>query len=158
VEALAHFMDKLERENRFIIVTAHVKAYAVILMLGVPAETGSCGLFPVGIITDPGGFYPGFPGSYPEVVIIFFMYPGENAHLSLVIRYELVQAIRSCISFSIITTDISSKLFNEIFILFNEFHFPGGYFYRHGGILSGKSGQVWDGGETGTGKRIWAGS
>jgi hypothetical protein len=130
-------VDEFERENSFIIVASHIKANAVILVLGIPPETRSLGLFTAGIITDPGSFYPGFPGSYPEIVVIFFMHPGKNAHLALDFRSELVQAIGAYISFAIITTNILSKLFDEVFILFNEFQFPGRHLCRHVGFLSG---------------------
>jgi hypothetical protein len=140
-------MDELERVNRFIIVVSHIKAYAIILVLGIPAETWRRGLFTAGIITDPGGFYPGFPGGYPEIVILFFMYPGKgdlgslvSAHFSRDGGRIFNKAIGAHISFSIITADISGQLFDEILILFNEFYFPGRQFYGHDGLLSGSQG------------------
>jgi len=137
-------MDKLKRVDSFIIVASHIKAYAVILVLGIPAETWSCGLFTAGVIFNSGGFYPGFPGGYPEIVIIFFVYPGKGdlaprvgAYFSLDRGRVFGQAIGTGIGFTVITADVCSKLFDEILILFNEFYFPGRHFYWHDGILSG---------------------
>jgi hypothetical protein len=137
-------VDELERENSFIIVASHIKAYTIILVLGIPPETWGGGLFAAGVITDPGGFYPGFPGSYPEIVIIFFMYPGKNdlgAQAGACFTRDggriFYKAIGTRISFSVLAANIFGELFNEILILFNEFHFPGRHFYRHVGFLSG---------------------